>query len=139
MALIEWQSRFSVDVPAIDEQHKKLVSLINALHDAMLAGKGSEVQKQILADLIRYTQNHFDAEEAFMRSVQYPHFAEHRLNHEKMTREVILFRKNVEQGNLILSMDLMDFLRNWLQNHILSEDLQYAAWVKQQKASHATP
>ncbi len=139
MALIEWQPRFSVSIPAIDEQHKKLISLINKLHDAMLAGKGSEVQKQILDELIGYTQNHFDSEEAFLRSVQFPGFPEHRLNHEKLTREVILFRKNLEKGNAILSIDLMEFLRNWLQNHILSEDLQYAAWVKQQKLGQAAP
>lgn len=135
MALIEWRPSFSVSVPALDNQHKRLISLINELHAAMLTGKGSAAQAGILAELIHYTQGHFDAEEAYMRSVQFAGFPDHRLKHEMLTREVLTFQKNLEAGNVILSIDLMNFLRDWLQNHIAVEDSQYAAWVKRNAAS----
>ncbi len=138
MALIEWQPTFSVGVPDLDKQHKKLISLINELHDAMLSGKGSDAQQRILAELIRYTQTHFDAEEAFMRTLQFAAFAEHRLKHERLTRDVLVFQKNLEAGNVILSIDLMTFLRDWLQNHILVEDSQYAIWARQKKTELAS-
>ncbi len=137
MALIEWQPRFTVGVPDLDKQHKKLIALINDLHDAMLSGKGSAAQQGILAELIQYTRTHFEVEEAFMRSVQFPGFGDHRLNHEKLTRDVLVFQKNLQAGNVILSIDLMTFLRDWLQNHILVEDSQYAIWAKQKKAELA--
>lgn len=137
MALFEWQPRFSVGIPELDQQHQRLVALINELHEAMMKGKGSAVQQKILAELVRYTQTHFDAEEAFMRSLQYPAFPEHRLNHEKMTREVRTLQQNLVAGNEILSIDLMTFLRDWLQNHILKEDSQYAAYARQRHTAAA--
>lgn len=137
MALIEWQPSFSVAVPELDNQHKRLISLMNELHAAMLTGKGSETQGRILAELIRYTQAHFDAEEAYMRSIGFANFADHRLKHEKLTREVLTFQNNLAAGNVMLSIDLMNFLRDWLQNHILIEDSQYAIWARQRRLAAA--
>ncbi|MCC6132451.1 MAG: hemerythrin, partial [Acidobacteria bacterium] len=55
MSLITWSDELSVGVSAFDNQHKRLVALINELHDAMSAGKGSKVLGKILSELADYT------------------------------------------------------------------------------------
>ena len=62
MALVTLDPSFSVKVARCDEDHKKLFSLISTLHEAMLAGKGSEKIKQVVSELSNYTKFHFSAE-----------------------------------------------------------------------------
>ena len=63
MALITWNNMLSTGVTEQDNQHKKLIDLINQLNDAMQAGKGSEVLGKVLAELVNYTVFHFGYEE----------------------------------------------------------------------------
>lgn len=57
----------SAKIKEIDDQHKILIGLINLLHDAMLANRGSEIQKEIVTELAEYVRYHFATEEKYMR------------------------------------------------------------------------
>lgn len=59
MALMSWSDNLSVNIKEIDEQHKKLVGMVNDLHDAMKMGKGNDVTGKILTGLIQYVGTHF--------------------------------------------------------------------------------
>ena len=72
MALIDWSESMSVGIPGIDEQHKKLVQMINELHEAMKARKAADVMGKILDELIRYTTTHFGFEEKLMQQQKQP-------------------------------------------------------------------
>ena len=63
MPLFVWNDSYSVKVAELDNQHKKLIGLINQLYDAMKEGKGKDVLEVIFTELIEYTKNHFSAEE----------------------------------------------------------------------------
>ena len=127
MALFNWSDKYSVDVPSIDKQHQKLIGMLNELHDAMQAGKGSQSAPAILGRLVDYTQEHFAAEEALMKKARYSDFANHKAEHDKLKDEVVKMLKNFESGKSVLSIELQDYLRNWLQSHILNRDKRYAA------------
>ena len=64
MAYLEWKDSLSVNVPAIDAQHRKLLGLIDRLHEAMTQGEGHKVLGGIVGGLTEYTQVHFRDEEA---------------------------------------------------------------------------
>lgn len=72
MAFFDWKDSYSVGVKEMDNQHKVLVDLINQLHTAMTAGKGSSVAGPIISEMVRYTKFHFDAEEKLMTTHGYP-------------------------------------------------------------------
>ena len=57
MALLEWKDDYSVNVQKIDREHQQLFSMINALHEAIVAGEGSKVGAPILEDLVEYTRD----------------------------------------------------------------------------------
>lgn len=130
MALIEWSPSLSVGIAEIDVQHKQLVAQINQLHDAMLAGKGKDAVAPVLRELGRYVGTHFACEEKYMQQFKYPKFPEHKAQHVELTNKAKDLITKFEAGQVALSTDLMNFLRDWLSNHIKGTDKGYTECFK---------
>lgn len=126
MALIVWNEKLSVGVPSIDAQHCVLVKSLNELHDAMLKGEGKNLTGPLLRNLLAYTRDHFSAEEAMMATANYPALAEHRIRHGDLTKKVEDYVARFESGEITLNLHLLNFLRDWLTNHIQKEDRAYS-------------
>lgn len=131
MALMDWEDRFSVGVRAMDEQHKRLVAALNDLHAAMSVGQAKTVTGTLLNTLVKYTREHFAAEEGLMTRAKYPRLVEHRGKHKDLTGQVEQFVERYERGELALGVDLLTFLRDWLMTHILKEDRAYGPWLNE--------
>lgn len=125
MAIITWKKQFSVNVKEIDAQHNKIIDYINELHSAMSGGKGKEILGDILEKLAGYTVEHFSTEEKYFDKYKYVLSVTHKLEHNKFVQKVVEFKKGYIEGNLILSVELMEFLKNWLCEHILGSDKLY--------------
>lgn len=129
MAIIQWNDTFSVNVAEIDKQHQKLIAMINELHDAMRQGKSNDVLKPILNGLIEYTGVHFKTEENLFARYKYPEAENHKKAHADFVAKVMDFKTRFESSAVGLSIDVMTFLSNWLQNHIKGEDKKYAPFL----------
>jgi hemerythrin len=130
MALMKWDRSFSVGVNEMDAQHQKWFSIINRLHDAMMTGKGRQMQETILAEMVGYTRTHFANEEALLKTRGYPKLVEHQQKHVVFTQQVQALEAKLLAGSSVLTVDVMDFLKNWLNNHILAVDTQYGDWLR---------
>lgn len=129
MALFQWNNSFSVSNSQIDEQHKKLVGLVNQLHEAMSQGKSRDVLGGIFNELVSYTKYHFKSEEDLMLDKNYPDYSAHRLEHQKLTNQVIKLKQDFDAGKTVISIDLLNFLKDWLKKHILDTDKKYVPFV----------
>lgn len=129
MSYLTWTDDFSVRVKSMDDQHRRLVELINQLHDAMKVGKGSQVIGQILEAVIRYTQTHFTAEESLMSANGYPEFHRHKLQHQALIRQVSDIQKQLQSGKLTITIDVLEFLKTWLVDHIAGSDRAYGEYL----------
>lgn len=129
MALIEWQSSYSVDVKEIDDQHKRLVEMINNLHQAMADRKAKEVLGDIIQGLVDYTQTHFSTEEKYFKQFGYEDTEEHIKQHENFVKKVSDFKEGFDSGRLMLSIDVINFLKDWLINHINGTDQKYTDFM----------
>lgn len=129
MAFLEWEEKYSTDIPSMDSQHQKLVQLINALHTAMTEGRGNDVMVPVLDRLVTYTTVHFNAEESLMKLHRFPDFDAHKLEHEKLKKQVAEFQAKVSSGQASVSVQVLQFLKDWLLNHILKSDHQYGAYL----------
>jgi hemerythrin len=129
MGLIKWNEYYSVNVDEIDDQHKKLIDLINQMFDAMKAGKGKEIMGSVLSELVEYTKYHFATEERLLHQAGYPEYEEHKTIHEELTRRTIDLKSEFDRGNDPVTMDVMLFLSNWLNVHILEVDKKYVAYL----------
>lgn len=131
MALINWGPQYQLGIKSIDGQHEKLVGYINQLHAAKEEGKGPEEAGMILQRLVEYTDSHFKYEEKLFDLHKYSHEAEHKRLHELLVKEVLDFKAKFDSGNAELSDEVMEFLKRWLQNHILIEDKKYVGPLKE--------
>ncbi len=134
MSMFQWRQEYSVGYPQIDEQHKRLFEIADELHVAMAAGKGKEVLGKILGNLIAYTKAHFATEERLMQAHRYPDYAVHKAAHDTLTAQVIKFQKDFERGRAAMSVDLLQFLKDWLTHHIGETDRKIASYLKSQAA-----
>ncbi len=135
MALIEWNDSYSVGNVKIDTQHKKLVAIINELNDSMGSGKGKEVLNKVLFELIQYVSSHFKTEEELMVKYGYDEYEMHRYEHEKLTDEVQRFYEDYKAGKVVITIQLMNFLRNWLMDHILVKDKRLGKFLSEKGES----
>jgi hemerythrin len=125
VTLIQWDSRLALNVGLIDNQHQKLVAMVNSLNAAMLEGKGKEAVGRILDGLVSYTQYHFGAEERLMDQHGYPESPMHKSEHLAFVKRIGDFKEEYSQGTLGLSIGVMTFLSDWLRNHIMGTDKKY--------------
>ncbi len=131
MALLNWSDKYSVGVEALDSQHTGLFDTLNELHAAMMKGQAQSMTGPLLHKLVDYTRKHFSAEEALMASVKYPAMAQHIVKHRDLTKQVDEYVGRYERGEISLNLPLLNFLRDWLTNHILKEDHEYGPWLNE--------
>lgn len=126
MPLMTWTDKLSVGVNVIDDDHKKLVNMVNELYDGITAGKGKEALAKILDELVNYTKIHFDREEQLFAKTGYPAAAAHKKEHDDLTKQVLDVQAKYKNGSVAtLSLEVMNFLKNWLVNHIQGSDKKY--------------
>jgi len=126
MASIEWNEDLSVKIPSIDKQHQVLIGLINKFDDAKQSGGANMVLKNILKELVRYTQAHFIYEEALFTNYGYPESDNHKVAHVKLFEKVEKFNQAELDGNEDIYNEISEFLNSWLYQHILKEDMAYS-------------
>jgi hemerythrin len=135
MAVFAWKEEYSVGVREIDEQHKRLVAMVNDIHVALAAGKGKDILGEILEKLIAYTQSHFVSEEALMAKYDYADLPSHKVAHVKMTKKVLELYKEFAQSDVKHSIEVARFLQQWLNKHILETDMKYSSLLKKKGVS----
>ena len=129
MPLIEWNESLELGVRSVDRQHQRLVRYINLLDEAIKEGKQSEVLGSILEKLIEYTESHFSYEERLFDVHKYPGEKKHVKLHTELIEKVHNFQENFKNSKDDISLELMDFLKSWLVDHILIEDKKYAPYL----------
>ncbi len=123
----KWSPEYSVNIKAIDDQHKELVAILNRLFLAVSRQEGDKVIAGILDSLTDYTRTHFALEERLMREAKYDdlnaHMEEHRRLIEKLDR---LCKVHMLEEKPIY-FEMLSFLKSWLREHIQGEDRKYSA------------
>jgi hemerythrin-like metal-binding protein len=133
--MFEWKPDYSIKIQSIDAQHKVLFGLASELNAAMAKGQGSAALTSVLDRLVSYTVAHFSSEEVLMAKYRYPRLAEHKAEHEALTKKVKQIREALSKGQAVLTIDVMDFLQNWLAKHIKHSDMQYAEYINARAAA----
>jgi hemerythrin len=132
--IVIWQDNFNLGMPDIDDQHKSLLDLINQVWNAVVSKAPVREQIRLVEELERYTISHFAAEEAFLKSIDYPEFEQHKALHEAFVKRVADEKANLASHGY-LGLEIMHFLNDWLINHILGVDKKYAQFANERKKS----
>ena len=123
---VSWNKQLSVKVDEFDEHHKELIRLIQQLYEGMETGQGDEFIQTTLKELIDYTDYHFASEEINFREYNYPEAEEHIAQHQALLKKARTLYKELQEGRSVLSNEVLDFLQDWVMNHIMKTDTRYS-------------
>lgn len=131
MVMVEWSDDFKIGEDEIDKEHWGLFALINDLGDKRAQGAVETSVASTVEALVAYVDAHFEHEENRMRETGYPGLEEHKKAHEALARRVGEFREEFNRAPETFNYDgFMEFLSNWLSQHILRLDMEFAAFLK---------
>ena len=131
MPSIVWDNQLSVAVPSIDREHQEMVALLNQLHDAISAGAPRSILSNALGQLIQSTKNHFAHEEHLFEQTIYPDAEAHRLEHLNTSAWLAEIRRKYDEGISGISLETVDYLKDWFFDHILGSDRRYSTWLRE--------
>lgn len=125
---MKWDKSFEVGVEEIDTQHKKIVEMLGKIISEMKKGQGKTLIGKTIDEMLNYTKVHFSTEEKYMNLYKYPYSISHKKEHEKFVETAKTFYEVYMNGS-ITAIDLMNFLKNWISEHILGSDKKLGKFV----------
>lgn len=129
--MVTWLESYNIGIQRIDEQHKQLISIINTLCESMKQGKGNEILGSILQELIDFARFHFKLEEDYFDQFNYEGKDYHKVQHANFIKKIFEFQEQIEQGNTRFCIELMRYLQEWIDIHILGSDRRYVECFKE--------
>ena len=130
---IVWTEAMCVGVTEIDVQHQKLIALINSVEQAMKLGHSRDCMGDWLRALAKYALFHFQAEEIYMHRIGYPHLEDQKGEHAGFSQKVIEFNDRYINHDALLTVEMMQYLKNWTMQHILNSDGKIGRFVNRDK------
>ena len=130
MPKILWNKKLSVDIKEFDDDHKRLVDMLNELFDAITVGKADNVVPKILLDLIAYTKGHFKKEEKAFIKYGYPQYEEHKKIHDDFVKQLDDFKEKFRSGSIPIGIPIFNMLLSWVSEHIMKVDKAYTEYLK---------
>ncbi len=128
--MIKWNNNYSVGISIIDEEHKKLIGILNKIIYAKEHNVNPEELKEVLREMTDYTVTHFTTEEAYMKAFNYPEYQDHKEEHMNFSTKIIAYTYKVIKGDYQFADELTEYLKQWLINHIQVTDRQYVECFK---------
>jgi hemerythrin-like metal-binding protein len=132
MDKINWSPEYSVGVGIIDEQHKRIILILNRLiGNEKEATTGSTLISDLITQMTMYAQEHFKTEEDLMAKFGFPLLDQHKKSHVNYRKKVTDLCTAVPLGVPIVPQVMLNYLVEWWQNHILHEDMGYKSFFKE--------
>jgi hemerythrin len=129
MGFLQWEDKFSVKIERIDSQHKMLISMVEEFYERINEKSNEDLIGELIAKMKDYTIDHFNTEEALFDKYNYPDAEEHKKEHAEFIAKVADLEKRLQNGKLIISFEITDFLKKWLLKHINGSDKKYSKFL----------
>lgn len=130
MARIQWKDRFNINYKRIDDQHRKLVAILNDLIDLISMRSSPDQVGPIFHRLFEYTQVHFVYEERFMQKARFVGVLAHKAEHASFNHKLLDLNQRYDASNPMLLEETLSFLQHWYLHHIMDVDTQYAPFLR---------
>ncbi len=127
---IKWDDKYSVGISRIDSEHKQFIDIINKAIATKEHNDNPEELEEVLYSIVRYATIHFTTEENYMVEFDYPEYQYHQAEHHFFSEIAILYCKRVANGDSQITNEILEYLKQWLVNHILVTDKKYIGCFK---------
>lgn len=127
---IEWEEKYSVDVPEIDDYQKTLFEKINELIDMKKKKSDPKAVANLISEINDYSKMFFAKEERLLKQKKYPDLDSHAKAHRQFIKNSISLRREIAEDVSNLTLDVILELRDWLVDHIETSDSLYVPFVR---------
>jgi len=127
--IFQWREEYNTNIKEMDEHHQELFHTANKLYEEIHSGRNQSVLEETLNFLIRYTEEHFSKEEKLMEDYDFPECETHIKHHNRLIQEVQELKDKYVTGEMPMDMSIINFLKDWIINHILTEDRKYGPYL----------
>jgi hemerythrin len=128
---LQWSEILSVKVKVIDDQHKKFISIVNELFKSFYKMDSRDRLGKIIDQLISYASEHFATEEKYFDEFNYEFSAEHKQQHLELKTRILDIKNKFNKEEEGAIDELLDYVEDWLVNHIQTHDMKYVACFKE--------
>jgi len=124
--MIKWEEDYCIGVESIDEQHKQLFEMANRIYgllkNELITDKYDKII-DIIDELKSYTIYHFKSEEDYMQSIGYKKFFSQKVAHSDFLAKMeSIDIEQIDNGQNDYLIGILDFVSEWLVEHIIKED-----------------
>ena len=137
MRIIKWDDSLKIGVESIDAQHQELIRIINEAIHLLESGHMDSRLIGTLHSLKEYTVYHFAEEESFMRQINYGMISSQLAAHKELKHTVSLFQSSLYHHESVDKDKAIHFIRHWLLDHILGEDMKIKAFLAERNRTHS--
>lgn len=131
MTIIPWSDDLKTGIKSIDEEHQILIGLASDLYEAITNGHGQDAIQKTMQGLVLYISTHFEHEEEFMFTTNYPYYKEHIKEHEDLRTQVMRLELGIHKGcNENLANEIFTFLKSWIRGHVRYCDNKYVTHLQ---------
>ena len=123
--MIEWDDKYSLGISIIDNEHRKFIDVINKAYVAKEQNDNPKEVQNLLKVMTDYSVSHFTTEEAYMLKYNYPEYKYHKEEHHDFTMTTLANLRKVIKGDYQIANELLEYLKQWLVNHIQGTDRKY--------------
>lgn len=127
---LEWEKKYSVDVEEIDNHQKKMFELFNLLIDMKKSKADIKDCINIITEINEYSKLYFSTEERYLKKKGYPDFYTHAKAHRQFAKISISLRREISENEDALTYDVIEEMRNWMINHILTLDVLFIPFLR---------
>ena len=127
--IFQWREEYSTNIKEMDAHHRELFQTANKLYEEIHSGRNQSVLEDTLNFLIGYTEEHFSQEEKLMEDYDFPDYEIHFKHHLRLIQEVQELKSKYAAGEMPMDMSIINFLKDWIINHILTEDRKYGPYL----------
>ena len=124
-AFFKWKPAYDLGVTAMNDEHKVLITIMEKLYQQHEAKATFNTLRATINELQDYTVKHFDDEEKFMDSINYPDLKVHKIIHADLLKKFAKHKENFLDSKEIEG-SFFNFLQLWLSAHIQGIDMKYA-------------
>ncbi|MDH4263621.1 MAG: bacteriohemerythrin [Spirochaetia bacterium] len=125
-----WCDDFKLGIAILDNQHERFFSILGRLDSAQNTNGNNEILEKIFLDLINYCNYHFATEENAMEKNLFSRFEFHKVLHDCFIEKIYdFYYKFKKNDNSFVLSDSINFLNDWIIDHIMVEDRKYVSAV----------
>ena len=125
MPIIEWTQKYSLENESFDSNHQHLVDLLNCAHDTFVEDSCHDSFAATINHFFRHVLQHFGAEEKYMANAECVGYDEHITMHKRFSEQVVIMQHDLRRRWENLPLEMLYFLKNWLNYEILVADAEY--------------